>query len=48
MRWVKRSELARYPLADDFMAHLQVFDSEELSEFFYRQEKDGAWNYELL
>lgn len=48
MRWVKRSELARYSLADDFMAHLQMFDSEELSEFFYRQEKDGAWNYELL
>lgn len=48
MRWVKRSELARYSLADDFMAHLQVFDSEELSEFFYRQEKDGAWNYKLL
>ena len=43
MRWVKRSELARYLL----MAHLQVFDSEELSELFYRRREDGAWEYEL-
>ena len=49
MRWVKCSELARYPLRNDFMAHLQVFDSEELSEFFYRRrEEDGAWEFELL
>lgn len=47
MRWVKRSELGQYPLADDFMAHLQVFDNEELSEFFYRKREDGAWEYSL-
>lgn len=48
MRWVKRSELGQYSLANDFMEHLQVFDSEELSEFFYRQEDaDGVWEYEL-
>lgn len=48
MRWVKRSELTQYPLVNNFMEHLQVFDSEELSEFFYRRrEEDGAWEYEL-
>lgn len=47
MRWVKRSELERYALVNNFIEHLQVFDSEELNELFYRQENDGAWEYEL-
>ncbi len=47
MRWVKRSELAHYSLVNSFMEHLQVFDSEEMSEFFYRQGEDGVWEYEL-
>lgn len=47
MRWVKRSELSQYSLANDFMEHLQVFDSEEMSEFFYWQGEDGVWEYEL-
>lgn len=47
MRWVKRSELSQYSLANDFIEHLQVFDSEEMSEFFYQQGEDGIWEYEL-
>lgn len=47
MRWVKRSELERYAFVNNFIEHLQVFDSEELNELFYRQENDGAWEYEL-
>ena len=35
MVWVDRSRLMEYPLVDDFMELLEVFDSSDLNEFMY-------------
>lgn len=35
MKWFKRDELSQIHLADDFMELLQIFDSDELNEFYY-------------
>ncbi|MBS6643626.1 MAG: 8-oxo-dGTP diphosphatase [Clostridiaceae bacterium] len=35
MVWVDRSRLMEYPLVDDFMELLEVFDSPDLNEFMY-------------
>lgn len=44
MIWVNREELPKYPLVDDFMELLKVFDSEEYSEFMYeRKFLDRDW-----
>ena len=45
--WIKRSELETYSLADDFEKMLEVFESSEISEFYYSKCK-GAWKAELL
>ena len=33
--WLPRDELARYPLAEDFLDMLRVFESDLLNEFYY-------------
>jgi 8-oxo-dGTP diphosphatase len=38
MIWVKREELANLNLAEDFMELLQIFDCDELNEFYYNDE----------
>ena len=45
--WIKRSELGNYQLADDFEDMLKVFESEDISEFYY-EKVDGVWQYSLL
>lgn len=45
--WIPRGDLEKYPITDDFMDMVQVFESHELSEFYYHQE-DGQWCYDLL
>ena len=45
--WIKRSELETYSLADDFEKMLVVFESSEISEFYYSK-CNGAWKAELL
>ena len=35
MVWIDRSRLGEYPLVDDFMELLEVFDSPDLNEFMY-------------
>lgn len=35
MVWVDRSRLMEYPLVDDFMELLEVFDSSDFNEFMY-------------
>lgn len=37
--WIHRDELTNYKLAEDFEKMLEVFESENLSEFYY--DKDG-------
>ncbi|WP_017186239.1 8-oxo-dGTP diphosphatase [Alkalibacillus haloalkaliphilus] len=35
--WIKKDELRDYELASDFESMVEVFDSEQLSEFFYNE-----------
>ena len=45
--WIKRSELGNYQLANDFADMLKVFESEDISEFYYER-INGAWQCRLL
>ena len=45
--WIPRDTLPRYTLADDFLEMVSVFESENLSEFYYYKE-DGRWKRKLL
>lgn len=45
--WVRRDQLADLNLVSDFLDMVKVFESDDLSEFFYRQ-KDGRWTPLLL
>ena len=42
--WIPRAELFNYELANDFEQMLEVFESDDLSEFYY----DGNGNVSLL
>ena len=47
--WIPRNTLNRYTLCDDFESMIQVFESEELSEFYYyKEEENGGWKLKLL
>lgn len=45
--WIPRSTLDRYTLCDDFESMIKVFESDDLSEFYYYKE-NGSWNLSLL
>ena len=45
--WIPRKDLETYPLADDFLDMVRVFESETLSEFYYAKSIDG-WDIRLL
>lgn len=45
--WIPRNTLKNYYLADDFEDMVKIFESENLSEFFYFKD-DGAWRMKLL
>lgn len=45
--WIPRRTLSDYPLSVDFEEMVSIFESEELSEFYYYQE-DGQWKRKLL
>ena len=45
--WIPRATLAQYKMPDDFLDMVKVFESDDLSEFYYYT-KDGKWNYKLL
>ena len=42
--WIKRSELSNYKIAPDFDKMLEVFENDDISEFFY----DEDFNVQLL
>ena len=44
--WLERSRIGEYQCVDNFAALLQVFDSDELSEFYFNR-SDGGWTVEL-
>lgn len=41
MMWIDRDTLDKYPLVNDFMELLKVFDSEDYSEFIYERSVSG-------
>lgn len=45
--WIEREELSNYTLANDFADMVRIFESDELTEFYYYLE-DGEWKYRLL
>jgi len=45
--WVPRDKLTEYPLVEDFMDMVKVFESDDLSEFYYYTE-NGDWKLKLL
>ena len=47
--WIPRNTLHRYTLCDDFESMIRVFESDELSEFYYyKEEENGGWKLKLL
>lgn len=46
--WIKRSDLEHYQLANRFEEMLEVFEKDNLSEFYYYRTDDGKWNLKLL
>lgn len=45
--WIPRNTLTDYTIANDFEDMLRVFESDDLSEFYYYKE-DGRWKMKLL
>ena len=45
--WIPRNTLDQYTLCDDFSDMVKVFESDDLSEFYYYTE-DGDWKLKLL
>lgn len=46
--WLPRSELPKQQLSSDMMGMVRVFEEAGLSEFYYSQDGNGAWQYRLL
>lgn len=45
--WIPRNTLENYTLVDDFLDMVKVFESDDLSEFYYYKEED-EWKLRLL
>ncbi len=45
--WIPRNTLTDYTIANDFEDMVRVFESDDLSEFYYYKE-DGSWKMKLL
>ena len=45
--WIPRSELHNYNLSVDFMDMVKIFESDELSEFYYYKE-NNTWRFKIL
>ena len=45
--WIPRNTLSQYQLASDFEDMVRVFESDDLSEFYWCEE-DGKWGAKLL
>ena len=45
--WIPRKDLENYPLANDFLDMVRIFESNNLSEFYYTK-VSGQWEMQLL
>lgn len=43
VKWVKKADLPQMELAFDLLALLEVFDNDDLSEFYYDRQADEDW-----
>jgi 8-oxo-dGTP diphosphatase len=46
--WIKKSDLNNYKLANGFDKMFEVFENDDLSEFYYDINGDGSWIAKLL
>lgn len=46
--WIKRENLANYKLANDFEKLIEVFENDDISEFYYFKNSNNEWEYKLL
>lgn len=47
VKWIKRRELENYQLTSDFKEMIEIFENDELSEFYYTKE-NGEWKINIL
>jgi len=50
MLWIERESLQSYPIVDDFIELLKVFDNENVNEMMYerrKRENDWIWVMKL-
>ena len=45
--WISRDELTKYPLSVDFEDMVRIFESDDLSEFYYYKEAE-SWKIKIL
>ena len=45
--WIPRADLSKYPVVEDFLDMVKVFEDDAISEFYYYKE-DGNWRLKLL
>ena len=45
--WIKRAELHKYKTVADFEEHLQVFENDQINEFYYER-NDENWTVKLF
>ena len=45
--WIKKEELNRYALANDFLKMFDIFENDNLSEFYYYK-NDVSWDVKIL
>lgn len=46
--WVTMDALKNYQLADDFKEMLPIFEKDSPSEFYYYQDDEQEWKYEII
>ena len=46
--WIERNDLKNYNLSIDFEAMVEIFEKDQLSEFYYYKNQDQDWEYKIL
>ncbi|MXQ73516.1 NUDIX domain-containing protein [Clostridiaceae bacterium DONG20-135] len=46
--WITKEALKNYKLADDFLEMLPIFEKDTLNEFYYYQDDEQEWKYEII
>ena len=46
--WIKRKDLTNYKLSNDFEKMIEVFENDDISEFFYYKNSNNEREYKML